>query len=286
MGLRKLLILFSLLIAPIDMARAADATACTQAMAMISDQALTTAVSSHWSDFYNVYKKWAVCDDGAIAESFSDSAAQLFAKHWGGIGQFFAFAAKDDDFEDFALRHIDETDDADDLDRIATNAEKSCPQGKDRFCNAIWGQAKYPDVADWLWGYARNQKSDWGDSIGYYPRYNEYVVGDLSGGGQDAVIVAFTLEGVRGGTDWLRYIAVFLKSPNSKTQQHMKCCIYQIGGKGIADAESVEIKNQEILIKGKAFVEGKDAYCCPSKPMIIRLKLMNGKLVEEKGNGS
>lgn len=281
MSLRIPLILLSLLIAPLDMARAADATACTQSMAMIADQGLTAAVSSHWSDFYDAYKKWAICDDGDIAEGFSDSAVKLFANHLDAIGDFIKLIGQDNDFRYFAIKHLDETDDLNDLVHTAQNAIDRCPAGQKQLCDEIWAQAKFPDVAAWLRDNADKKKAETGNTIGYYPEYNIFVVGDLVGSSHDDLAVAFTLEGVRGGNDWLRYIAVFTRSPDPASQGHDFCCVFQIGGKGIANDDKIEIKNQEVVISEKAFVAGKDAECCPSKQQSFRLKIQDGKLVKD-----
>lgn len=261
-------------------AYAADASLCTNDMAMRADAAASPI--KDWDALYSVYKSYAVCDSGAAAEGFSDSVAKLFVDHWTEFGKFASLAEKDDDFKYFAIGHIDETDDMDDLVRIASNAQKSCPAGQDKLCETILNQAKYPDVNGWLSSNAWKQKVDGGGSIGYYSDYNTYVIGDISGDGRHDLAVAYTLEGVRGGTDWLRYVALFLASSDPKNHGHDYCCTYQIGGKGIATEDKIEIKHRQIVIIGKAYVDGKDAYCCPSKPMSIRLKVVDGKLIEVK----
>jgi hypothetical protein len=257
-----------------------DELKCSQQLAMLADDAASKAKSS-WADFYKAFKNYEVCDDGGIAEGFSDSAAQLFAKQWGHIGDFFSLADKDADFELFSIRHIDETDDANDLDRIAVNARDNCPSGREKLCKAIWAEATYPDVGDWLYWNAHKQKSDDGGAVGYYPEHNEYVTGPLDATAIPYLIVAFTLEGQRDGNDWLRYVAVFTPSSDPNNHEHSFCCIYQIGGKGIASEEKMEIRDNEIVISGRAFVPGKDAMCCPSQPMTLRVKLVEGKLVED-----
>ena len=255
----------------------ADSTICPDTLAIQADNAVSEA--KQWDAFYDAYKKYHMCDDGAIAEGFSDSAAKLFANHWDGLSEFLAYAAKDNDFKYFAIKHLDETDDANDLDRITSNADKKCPKGREKLCKVISLQAQYPDIADWLWNNSKNKNTDSGEPAGYYPEYDEFIIGDVTEQKGD-IAVAFTLEGLRGGTDWLRYIAVFRRSTEDNGKGHDFCCSYQIGGKGIASDEKVEIQHGEIVVSGKAFVEGKDAYCCPSKPMTLRLKVLDERLVE------
>lgn len=276
MDTRKLLLLVIVLLAPINVTRAADSSTCEQAF-----DALGSATSTHWSDFFAVYKKYAVCDDGAIAEGFSDSAAKLFANHWDAIGDFIKLIKQDNDFRYFAIKHVDETDDLNDLVRAAQNAKEHCPAGQKQLCDEIWAQAEFPDVAAWLRDNADKKKAEIGSPVGYYPEYDTFVVGDLTGHGHDDLAVAFTLEGVRGGNDWLRFVAVFTKSVGPASQGHDFCCVFQIGGKGIANDDKIEISNQEIVISEKAFVAGKDAECCPSKQQSLRLKIQDGKLVKD-----
>jgi len=280
MNRRAQLIALIMLLGPMTLTHASNVNECTPAMAMSAEAAMLKAGSSHWTDFYHHYKKYGACDDGSIGEGFSDAAAKLFANHWDEIGKFIELTTNDDDFRYFAIKHLDETDEVSDLARIAENAQTNCPQGHRQLCDEIWAQAKFPDVAEWLWYNARTKMSETGSPIGYYPEYDTFIEGDMSGNGDGDVVVAYTLEGVRGGTDWLRYVAVFLKSSKKGSQEHEYCCTYQIGGKGIATEDKIFIQNHEIVISTKAFVEGKDALCCPSKPLTIRLKLVDGRLVK------
>jgi hypothetical protein len=256
----------------------ADTVQCSDTMAIKADNAASNIGT--WNDFYEAYKNYSVCDDGSIAEGFSDSAAKLFAYQWNTLDNFVALTKKDNTFELFSLKHLDETDDLSDLNQIASNAANKCPSSQHTLCKVIWFQAKYPDVGAWIQVYAHQQFTNNGSSVGYFPEYNRIVTGDLAGDGKNDLAVAFTLEGIRGGTDWLRYVAVFLKAPGDNNYEHKYCCMYQIGGKGIATDEDMEIKDHDIVISGKAFVEGKDALCCPSKPFTIHIKVIDGALVK------
>jgi len=67
--------------------------------------------------------------------------------------------------------------------------------------------------------------------------------------------------------------------PINDGEEYEYCCMYKIGGRGIASAEQIEIQNHEILVSGKAFVPGVDPECCPSKPMLLRLKIQGLSLI-------
>ncbi|MGH7238634.1 MAG: hypothetical protein ACREHG_01060 [Candidatus Saccharimonadales bacterium] len=271
------LVLIGLLFLSISNAYA-DTVQCTVSMGRKAFDASDDAKS--WNEYYANYKNYAACDDGAIAEGFSDSVAQLFAKHWDNIEQFIELSNKDEDFKYFALSHIDETDDYNDLQRIATNTKKACPGGQAPLCKAIWAQASYPDVMGLLSLFAHKQKTKESPQRIYYPENNDLIAGRLVNDHKDDVVVAYTLEGIRGGTDWLRYLAVYLQSDDKDDPEHRYCCSVQIGGKGVAEVDSISIKNHEILVSGKAFIEDKDAMNTPSKPMQLKFKIKDGKLIE------
>ncbi|NWC00530.1 hypothetical protein HX882_32130 [Pseudomonas gingeri] len=62
------------------------------------------------------------CDDGALAEGYSDAVAQLFVQKWDQLGVFVDLAKKHPDFQRWAVRHIDATVSDDDLNKIIANA--------------------------------------------------------------------------------------------------------------------------------------------------------------------
>ena len=93
-----------------------------------------------WTEAYNFFKKYAKCDDGAIAEGISDSVARLLAKNWKQLPELGRLVSKDESFENFIIRHLDETDNYDDLKTIGRNARLSCPTGQERLCKRIGGK--------------------------------------------------------------------------------------------------------------------------------------------------
>jgi hypothetical protein len=94
-----------------------------------------------WAAVYKSFKKFAPCDDGGIAEGYSDAVAQLLAKHWNTLPALIRFTSSDHAFKEFVLRHIDSTDAEDDLKVIARNARLHCLPQATRFCSAIGANA-------------------------------------------------------------------------------------------------------------------------------------------------
>jgi|HubBroStandDraft_2_1064218.scaffolds.fasta_scaffold445525_2 hypothetical protein len=91
----------------------------------------------NWQRIYEVYKKYRTCDDGYIAEGFSDGVSTLLAKHWDATPRLLAFTHTDRDFEQFVLRHVDATVAEDQPRLILDNARHQCPNGALVFCKAL-----------------------------------------------------------------------------------------------------------------------------------------------------
>jgi|SRR5580704_281648 hypothetical protein len=119
---------------------AANQKACTTAE---EKQALDQADSLRdWDAVYRSFTHFAQCDDGAIAEGYSDTVGRLLARDWKHLGALAKVVATDKKFESFVLRHIDETLPADVLKTIASNSEKSCPADHTALCGKILRKAR------------------------------------------------------------------------------------------------------------------------------------------------
>jgi hypothetical protein len=119
---------------------AANQKACTTAE---EKQALGQADSLRdWDAVYRSFINFAHCDDGAIAEGYSDTVGRLLASDWKHLGALAKLVATDKKFEHFVLRHIDETLPIKVLKTIASNAEKSCPADQTTLCGKIRRKAR------------------------------------------------------------------------------------------------------------------------------------------------
>lgn len=112
-----------------------DAANCSKAMAMTAETKAGELQS--WSEVYVWFKRYRNCDDGAIAEGFTESITALLARQWSALPQFAARADKDAQFRSFVLKHIDESADADNLRLIEENAKSKCPSKYTRLCGAF-----------------------------------------------------------------------------------------------------------------------------------------------------
>jgi hypothetical protein len=118
----------------------ADARICTKKEAKAAETASATARS--WRQLYQLFERYSYCDDGAIAEGFSESVTLLLAEQWWNIRQFETVLRRDSAFREFVIRHIDETIPTERLNHIAGNANKRCPRSLKSLCLDIEAAAK------------------------------------------------------------------------------------------------------------------------------------------------
>ena len=119
----------------VSVSEASDkARACSPKDARTAEEIAGTAHS--WGQLHQFYKRFHHCDDGAIAEGFSESASMLLDKKWRDIPDFDRLSKTDPRFKRFVIRHIDETD-SDRLSRIEYNANDQCPRTAENLCREI-----------------------------------------------------------------------------------------------------------------------------------------------------
>ncbi len=116
-------------------APASTSASCTRQDEIQASQSVD-AINT-WPDAYVAYARYGKCDDGAIAEGFSDRIVHLFASHWSTLSEFKTLAARHAGFERFALRHIDSTADDEELEQMALNARAHCPSEERSLCKSL-----------------------------------------------------------------------------------------------------------------------------------------------------
>lgn len=114
----------------------AQKKACTEDDAKHAESAIDDLKT--WNSVYSFYKRFAQCDDGSIGEGISDAVVKLFANRWHSLNDLRLIAEKDKPFEQFVLRHVDETTDwRRDAQRIRENASQHCPANSRNLCKAL-----------------------------------------------------------------------------------------------------------------------------------------------------
>lgn len=118
----------------------AETRACTAKEAQEAGALAATATS--WKKLHQQFEHYGHCDDGEIAEGFSESVTVLLDERWGNIKQLPPIIKSDPAFRTFIIRHINESAPAERLKGITRNARKRCPVNIKELCRDI--QAAVP----------------------------------------------------------------------------------------------------------------------------------------------
>jgi hypothetical protein len=89
-----------------------------------------------WDSVYRSFKRYGHCDEGGIAEQYSDSVSRLLARDWKHLDALLRLTS-DQGFEQFVIRHIDETMAEDEAALVIANARLRCPPEAKWLCQAI-----------------------------------------------------------------------------------------------------------------------------------------------------
>ena len=108
---------------------------CTKEEAIQAEE--DTDHLSNWNAVYQSFKRFSQCDDGAIAEGYSDAVGKLLADNWNQFPDLVKLATSDQRFQTFVVRHVDETVPADALKKTAHNAKSRCPVDAAGLCKLI-----------------------------------------------------------------------------------------------------------------------------------------------------
>lgn len=100
------------------------------------------AKATTWNQLHKLYKRYHQCDDGAIAEGFSESVSIILSQSWGQIKNLLPIIQKDARFETFVLYHLDETLPEERLQLIGNLATNSCPDSARNLCGKILRKLK------------------------------------------------------------------------------------------------------------------------------------------------
>jgi multidrug efflux pump subunit AcrB len=110
-------------------------SSCTNEQARKAEEEADTLKS--WQLVHLSFENYARCDDGAIAEGYSDSISRLLADQWQQFENLQELAGQDPPFKEFVLRHVDESISAEQAKAIGQNARLRCPADGKVLCNEI-----------------------------------------------------------------------------------------------------------------------------------------------------
>jgi hypothetical protein len=95
-----------------------------------------------WGSVHRSYVRFSHCDDGSIAEGYSDAVGKLLADHWDQFSRLAQLVSSDKGFVLFVTKHVDRTIPSDVLLKISKNAYSRCPSGREGLCKKIAQAAK------------------------------------------------------------------------------------------------------------------------------------------------
>lgn len=102
---------------------------CSYDMSMRADASLANAAGA-WGSLLKHWKIFRSCDDGAIAEGYSDAVVVLLAHRWDQFYVFVSLSERNSAFRRWAIRHIDATTSSDDLNNVVHNAARCTGSAK------------------------------------------------------------------------------------------------------------------------------------------------------------
>jgi hypothetical protein len=135
--------IFMVLALSVAIAAEAAAPSCNEQDARRAETEASTLTT--WKDVFNSYSRFSNCDDGAIAEGYSNSVATLLADHWDQANELVRLARAHPKFEVFVLRHLDQTMTEMQERTIKVNVESACSRNTQRLCDAIKKRLKVLD---------------------------------------------------------------------------------------------------------------------------------------------
>jgi hypothetical protein len=116
---------------------------CTNGNAAQAEQMIGRA--HNWTSLSSVFERYPQCDDGALAEDYSDKVAILLSDRWAEISEFARRSQDDDRLEPFVLKHVDILMSPEQARKIIENASTRCPSDLAAFCKKLVSKALRPD---------------------------------------------------------------------------------------------------------------------------------------------
>jgi hypothetical protein len=114
---------------------AADKKDCSPQEARMAEEGVDRLRS--WADLHQAFTQFAHCDDGAVAEGYSDTVVEMLANRWPTLLQLNALVSTNPEFGDFVIRHIDVSARWSSSEVAAQNAQTSCPKAAAALCSRI-----------------------------------------------------------------------------------------------------------------------------------------------------
>jgi hypothetical protein len=112
---------------------------CTRADIGNAQRAIDKVIT--WAQLRKAYTDFRHCDNGDIADQFTDALLRLVVD-WKGVEEFAAAAQKDPDYMSFLVTHLQSPAAKDDRETVYARAKKECPKTLDSFCAQVADASK------------------------------------------------------------------------------------------------------------------------------------------------
>ena len=120
---------------------------CSTHMYQRADASLVSAAGG-WGSLLRHQKAFGSCDDGALAEGYSDAVVSLLAHHWDRFDELVALSGRNSNFSRWAIRHIDASASAGDLKQVVRNSAGCTGSAKRRAVCGEVGRAARDALKD------------------------------------------------------------------------------------------------------------------------------------------
>jgi len=90
-----------------------------------------------WRNVHNAFKQFSMCDQGGVAEGYSNAIAKILVNQWSSLSSLYEATKVEPGYEGFILRHINESIDENDLEAIYQSATNRCPPNNTTLCEKL-----------------------------------------------------------------------------------------------------------------------------------------------------
>ena len=106
---------------------------CSPAEASAAEKAIDRVVN--WDQLYKVYREFGHCDQGPVAEVFTEALMRCLVE-WKKVEVLANWMAQDKDYNAFVVLHLRKAT-PEDQKSVYSRAKMSCPKGLDQWCTGL-----------------------------------------------------------------------------------------------------------------------------------------------------
>lgn len=110
--------------------------ACPANLVVAAEKSVGEAGQS-WASLYQHFRRYTGCDDGSVAEGYSEAVVGLLADSWATLPQLQKLIRDDASFGKFVVRHVDDVAGGPLLRKARKNARTACPDGLQSLCKQV-----------------------------------------------------------------------------------------------------------------------------------------------------